>query len=141
MIMVSVYPQCVVRMVRMMRISLLDVLEEGGPGARPLLEAKCGRGGGGAGDGGREGGWPPPECCFSNRCSSCTELKGAGPPFKPGGLRRTSFCCWPGSSQTRGIPDDLTALFHGNSLVPAKAGHSTIGRPSKIFDVCQEFLI
>ena len=27
MIMVSVYPQCVVRMVRMMRISLLDVLE------------------------------------------------------------------------------------------------------------------
>ena len=25
---------------------------EGGPGARPLLEAKCGRGGGGAGDGG-----------------------------------------------------------------------------------------
>ena len=27
MIMMSVYPQCVVRMVRMMRISLLDVLE------------------------------------------------------------------------------------------------------------------
>jgi len=56
MIMMSVYPQCVVRMVRMMRKVRISLLEspgrEGGPGARPLLEAKCGRGGGGAGDGG-----------------------------------------------------------------------------------------
>ena len=107
----------------MMRISLLDVLEGREvlvlvPSLKPSVVGEEGE------QEMEEGGWPPPECCFSNRCSSRTELKGAGPPFKPGGLRRTSFCCWPGSSQTRGIPDDLTALFHGNSLVPAKAGHN-----------------
>ena len=58
MIMVSVYPQCVVRMVRMMRISLLDVLEGREvlvlvPSLRPSVVGEEGE------QEMEEGGWPP----------------------------------------------------------------------------------
>jgi len=58
MIMVSVYPQCVVRMVRMMRISLLDVLEGREvlvlvPSLKPSVVGEEGE------QEMEEGGWPP----------------------------------------------------------------------------------
>ena len=56
--MVSVYPQCVVRMVRMMRISLLDVLEGREvlvlvPSLKPSVVGEEGE------QEMEEGGWPP----------------------------------------------------------------------------------
>jgi len=58
MIMVSVYPQCMVRMVRMMRISLLDVLEGREvlvlvPSLKPSVVGEEGE------QEMEEGGWPP----------------------------------------------------------------------------------
>ena len=58
MIMMSVYPQCVVRMVRMMRISLLDVLEGREvlvlvPSLKPSVVGEEGE------QEMEEGGWPP----------------------------------------------------------------------------------
>ena len=58
MIMVSVYPQCVVRMVRMMWISLLDVLEGREvlvlvPSLKPSVVGEEGE------QEMEEGGWPP----------------------------------------------------------------------------------
>ena len=58
MIMVSVYPQCMVRMVRMMKISLLDVLEGREvlvlvPSLKPSVVGEEGE------QEMEEGGWPP----------------------------------------------------------------------------------
>ena len=146
MIMVSVYPQCVVRM---MRISLLDVLEGREvlvlvPSLKPSVVGEEGeqetvREEGRGGRGVERRGVAPSRVLLLQSMFFSHWVEGGRTPFlNPGGLWCTFSCCCPGPNQTPMI----SLLFHGNGwlVIRGRQGCDTINwKTVKIFDVCQEF--